>query len=248
MKRAVVVIVWLFVLAADLSAQAQNQSQKKSETFWEKVLRIAGVSKTTGSLRGDEEVTTGDIWWATVSEKATPQRITRGGGYYSPVFDAQGQSVLALKGSDLYRISFSGDAAVKLHTLGGVKKLVGLSRDDPDQLLVVGEDLKRHLPFVALVSVQAGTMAVIPHNPQSSEDQTMLAHLTGWERDYGDTRVYMEKNDKEGPGGITIEFTDVYLKRGSDPPINLSHGNRISSSQPSLSGDGQKVVFIRGER
>ena len=58
----------------------------------------------------------------------------------------------------------------------------------------------------------------------------------------------MEKNDKEGPGGMTIEFTDVYLKRGSYPPINLSHGNRISSSQPSLSGDGQKVVFIRGER
>ena len=47
---------------------------------------------------------------------------------------------------------------------------------------------------------------------------------------------------------MTIEFTDIYLKRGSDPPINLSHGNRISSSQPSLSGDGQKVVFIRGER
>jgi hypothetical protein len=249
MKRAICTSIWLFVAIALPAAQSQKtQPQKKTESFWAKVLRIAGVSTTPASLRGDDQVTSGDIWWVTVTEKAVPQRLTRGGGYYSPVFDAPGETVLALKSSDLYRVSLSGDPPVKLHTVAGVTKLVGLSRDDPDQVLVVGEDIQQHLPFAALLSIPSGRLVVIPHNPDSSEDQVMLAHLSGWERIYGGTRVYTEKNEKEGPGGTTLEFSDVYLKRVSDPPINLTNGNRLSSSQPSLSADGQKVVFIRGER
>jgi hypothetical protein len=76
----------------------------------------------------------------------------------------------------------------------------------------------------------------------------MLAHLAGWDRVYGKTRVYPEKNEKEGAGGSIVEFTDVYLKRASDPPVNLTRGGSVSSSQPSLSADGQRVVFIRGGR
>jgi hypothetical protein len=249
MKRAICTGMWLFVAIAWLPAQSQKtQPQKKTEPFWAKVLRIAGVSTTPASLRGDDQVTRGDIWWVTVTEKAVPQRLTRGGGYYAPVFDASGQTVLTLQGSDLYRVSLSGDPPVKLHTVVGVTKLVGVSRDDPDQVLVVGEDIQQHLPFAALLSIQSGRLVVIPHNPDSSEDHVMLAHISGWERIYGDTRVYPEKNEREGPGGTTLEFRDVYLQRGSDPPINLTNGNRLSSSQPSLSGDGQKVVFIREER
>jgi hypothetical protein len=247
MKRVVVISVGAFVLVAALGAQTQKQSPNKTETFWEKVLRIAGVSKTPGSLRGDQDVKAGDIWWVTRAEKAVPQRLTRGGGYYSPVFDGSGQNVLALKNGELYRVSLSGDAPVKLHTVADVTKLVGLSRDDSDQLLVIGED-PQHLPFAALLSIQSGQFAVIPHNANSSDDQVMIAHLAGWERVYGDTRVYTEKNEKQGPGGMTIEFTDVYLKHANDPPINLTHGNRVSSSQPSLSSDGRIVVFIRGDR
>jgi hypothetical protein len=145
-------------------------------------------------------------------------------------------------------VSLSGDAPVKLHTVAGVTKLVGLSRDDPDQLLVVGEEIQQHLPFAALFSIQSGRLVVIPYNADSSEDRVMLAHLSGWERVYGNTRVYMEKNERQGPGGTTIEFTDVYLERASDPPINLTRGKRASSSQPSLSEDGRMVVFIRQDR
>lgn len=76
----------------------------------------------------------------------------------------------------------------------------------------------------------------------------MLGHLAGWDRAYGNTRVYMEKTEREGVGGTAIEFTDVYLKRGSDPPVNLTRGTGISSSQPSLSPDSERVVFIRGGR
>jgi len=245
MKTAVRVAAWLLLLAAPLAAQAP--SQKKTKSFWAKLLRVSGVSATPSSLRGEDRVASGDIWWVTVMQKAVPQRITRGGEYNSPVFDSKGENILALRGGDLYRVPVDGDPPIKLHNLTGVSKLVGLSRDDPDELLVIAQDAQ-HLPSAAFLSIQAGTLFRIPHNPLSNEDKVMLAHLAGWERDYGDTRVYTEKNEKEGAGGTTIEFSDVYVKRGSDAPINLSNGNSISSSQPSLSADGQRVVFIRGER
>lgn len=244
MKKAAIGGLWVFLLAGFLCAQ----SQKKTESLWAKLLRIAGVSSTPASLRGEDSVTSGEIWWVPLTEQSIPRRLTHGGEYYSPVFDAQGQSVLALNNGDLFRIRLSSGVPVKQYKLANVTKLVGLSRDDPDQLLVIGEDLQQHNPFVALVSIQSGKLVVIPHNPQSNEDRVMLAHLAGWERVYGDTRLYTEKNEKEGVGGTTIAFTDVYLKRGNAAPINLTNGDRVSSNQPSLSQDGQKVVFIRQER
>ena len=244
MKKATLGRLWVLLLVGLLSAQ----SQKKTESLWAKLLRIAGVSSTPASLRSEDHVTSGDIWWIPLNRGAIPRRLTHGGGFYSPVFDAQGQSVLVLNNGDLFRVRLSSGVPVKLYKLASVTKVVGLSRDDPDQLLVIGEDIQQHNPFVALVSIQSGKLVVIPHNPQSNEDRVMLAHLAGWERVYGDTRLYTEKNEKAGVGGTTVAFTDVYLKRGSAAPINLTNGNRVSSSQPSLSQDGQKVVFIRQQR
>lgn len=235
------------ICVVSLAAQSQNQSQKKTESFWDKVLRIAGVSATPAALRGDDPLVNGDIWLVASAPGPVPQRLTRGGGYHSPVFDSQGINVLALRGEDLYRIPTGGELPIKITSLPGVTKLVGASRDDPNQLLVLAQDSQR-LAFAAMVSANGGTLIRIPHNPLSHADQVMLAHLTGWERDYGNMRLYTEKNEKEGVGGITIEFSDVYLKRGSNPPINLTSGNGASSSQPSLSADGRSVVFVRAGR
>jgi hypothetical protein len=239
MKRLFIAAVCLLPLAA--------QSQKKTESFWEKVLRIAGVSATPAALRGEDSVASGDIWLVMVAPKSLPLRLTRGGGYHSPVFDSRGVNVLALRGEDLYRISLGGDPPVRIFGLVGVNKLVGASLDDPDQLLVLGQDSQRLL-FAAMVSTSAGTLTRVPHNPLSRDDEVMLGQLAGWERSYGNTRLYTEKNEKEGPGGSPIEFTDIYLKRGTAPPINLTSGSGASSCQPSLSADGRRVVFIRPGR
>jgi hypothetical protein len=244
MKKAALFSLWALLLVGLLSAQ----SQKKTESLWAKLLRITGVSSTPASLRSEDHVTGGEIWWVPLTGQSVPRRLTHGGRYYSPVFEAQGQSVLALNNGDLFRIRLSSGVPVKMYKLASVTKLVGLSRDDSDQLLVIGEDIQQHAPFVALVSIGSGKLTVIPHNPQSNDDRVMLAHLAGWERVYGDTRLYTEKNEKEGIGGTTLSFTDVYLKSGNNAPVNLTQGNRVSSSQPSLSADGHKVVFIREER
>ena len=239
MKQAIIGCLLLMTVAA--------QPQKKTESFWSKLLRIAGVSASPGSLRGDDRAASGDIWLASVAQKPVLRRLTRDGGYQSPVFDSRDENIFALKDTALYRIPMGGDSPVRLRTLDGVSKLVGASRDDSDQLLVVTEDA-HHTAGAAMLWVGTGTLTPIPHNPNSAEDQGMLAHLRGWERMYGDTRLYCENNEKEGPGDSTIEFSDVYLRHGNNPPLNLTQGNGVSSSQPSLSSNGERVVFIRGGR
>jgi len=223
------------------------QSAQKTESFWEKVLRIAGVSSNPTALRGGEKTSSGDVWIAPAVAKPVLQRLTRDGGFSSPVFDARDQSVFVLKGGDLYRVPLEGGSPARVHSLPAVTKLVGISRDDPDQLLVLAKSAQSG-SGVALMSVKTGALTAVPFNARSNEDQMMLAHLAGWERVFGDVRLYCEDEEKEAAGGSTIRFTDVYLKRGSDPPINLTNGDGISSCQPSLSTDGKRVVFIRAPR
>ena len=239
MKRALIGCLLLMPLA--------GQPQKKTESFWDKVLRISGVSASPGSLRGEDQAASGDVWSATIAQAPVLLRLTRDGGYESPIFDSRNENIFALKDAGLYRIPMGGDSPIRLRTLAGVSKLVGAGRDNPDQLLVVTEDV-HHVAGAAILSVGTGTLTQIAHNPRSAEDQGMLAPLMGWQRVYGDTRVYCENNEKEGPGDSTIEFSDVYLQHGNEPPLNLTNGNGVSSSQPSLSSNGERVVFIRSGR
>jgi len=222
-----------------------TQSTKKTESFWDKVLRIAGVSATPSSLRGEEKLVSGDIWITAVASNSVPQRLTRDGGYASPVFDPKQPSILALRGGDLYRVSLKDQMPAKVRSLTGVTKLVGISLDDPDQLLVLAKESGGGSEAAALLSIRTGAISAMPINPQSQEDEKMLAHLAGWERDFIDVRLYCEDNEQEGAGGSTIKFTDVYLRRGNGTPINLTNGKGVSSCQPSLSPDGKQVVFIR---
>lgn len=236
-------IIVLFLFALPFAAQ----SAKKTEAFWDKVLRVAGVSATPSSLRSDQKLISGDIWVIAAAPNSMPQRLTRDGAYTSPVFDRKQPNVLALKGVDLYLIPLTGEAPTKIRSLASVTKLVGFTSDDPDQLLVLTKDPGGRVG-VALLSIHTGTITAIPYDPQSKDDDKMLAHLAGWERAFGDVRLYCEDNEEEGAGGTTMQFTDVYLKRGDATPINLTNGKGVSSCQASLSPDGKRVVFIRAAR
>jgi hypothetical protein len=239
MKSALMLCLLVLPLAA--------QPKKKTESLWDKAMRVAGVSSNPSSLRGGDKVTSGDVWIAAAGPKPTLQRLTRDGGYSSPVFDSQDQSVLVLKGSDLYRVPLKDGSPTKVQSLTGVIKLVGISRDDGDQLLVLTKDAHDG-PGAALLSIKTGAAMALPHDPKSEEDELLFAHLAGWERVFGNVRLYCEDEETEAAGGNTIRFTDVILKRGSDAPINLTNGNGVSNCQPSLSSDGKRVVFVRGPR
>jgi hypothetical protein len=239
MKRALLAICFLLLLA--------GKSAEQSASFFDRLVGFLGVTSTPSALRGEEPVDSGDVWVIGVPRERPAQRLTRDGGYRSPVFDLADDSIFVIKTNELYRIPVSGEPATKVLALVGVSKLVGFSRDNPDQLLVVANE-PRGAPFAAILSIKTGAKTRIDDNGHSDEYRAMLTQLTGWERVYGTTRVYTEDEEQPGAGDSTIEFSDVYLQHGNDVAMNLTSGNGVSSSQPSLSADGRTVVFVRAAR
>jgi hypothetical protein len=153
--------------------------------------------------------------------------------------------ILALKGTDIVRVRISGGVPERLYAVSGITKLVGFDRDSPDQLLVVTEDAHAR-PSVGWLSIRTGKVVPIPYDPASSEDRRMVEHVRGWDRVYGDTSVYVKTVTEQSLSG-QVERKDVFLKAGKDKPINVSRCDQTDCAQPSLSPDGQFIVFIKAE-
>ena len=100
-------------------------------------------------------------------------------------------------------------------------------------------------PAVGFLSIQSGKFTKMPYDGNSPEDREMLNHLLGWKRVYGLTTVSTKPETKKVVGGITKQWTDVYIRQGQQNPLNISKCDGQNCGQPSLSHDGRMVVYIR---
>jgi hypothetical protein len=228
---------------APRSTPTTAPSPQKSESFLSVVLRVLGVSHDPSSLKGPgDEVVTGQLWIADLNSKST-RKLTSSGGYRSPVFVPGSSDVVALKGHDIVRVKASDGSESVLLPASSITKLVGFRDDDPDALLVlVGDGQLRP----GMLSLKSGSIEVLPYDAASSRDREMLAHLAGWERDYGDKNVYVKRQSKETVSG-TVEWSDVFLKTGDQEPVDISQCEGIDCGQPSLSSAGNSIVFVRSQ-
>jgi hypothetical protein len=230
-----------------LAARQQKTPKRQTETFWHKVLRVSGIAESPSTLKGPgDEVGHGQIWIAEIATGRT-RKLTDSGGFRSPVFMPGGKDILALKGTNVVRVSLPSGKLTNLYAVSGIRKLVGFSMDDPDQVLalVIAQGGSGQ-PGVAFLSVSDGKLVPLSYDPSSSDDRHMVEHLSAWDRDYGETRVYTNQQTKSGMAG-TLSWTDVFLKKGSDVQIDVSNCDGINCGQPSLSPDGNLVAFIRAD-
>lgn len=210
----------------------------QTTSFWEKVLRIIGVSATPGALKGPgDRAAAGDIWAASLVH-ATRQRLTQEGAYRSPMFLQQDAQILALQAEQIVRIPAYGGEVQFLYPLPGVVKLVGVSKDDPDKVLVLIRDATSRLT-AGILSLRDGRVTPVPHDPTSAQDQSMLNHLAGWSRVYNTATLFVQQSTEAGQG------TDVYMRRGQTEPVNVSMCDGALCGQPSLSHDANRVVFVK---
>jgi hypothetical protein len=251
-RLACVFLALISCLALD-RALAQNPSSSKqqpapkqaTEKFWQKLLRISGIAESPTTLKGEgDEVESGQILLAEVGTGKT-RSITDSAGYRSPVFVPGASEILALKGTEVVRLPAGGGQPKGLYKIPGISKIVGFSRDDPDQALILAEDAEGHLA-VGLLSMSNGKVTPIPYDPASSDDRHMIEHLRSWDRWYGDKGVFVQSQSKAGMAG-KIEWTDVFLKVGTGAPVDVSKCEGVNCGQPSLSSDGQFVVFVKVE-
>lgn len=208
----------------------------------DQVARFLGISKTPSQLRapGDSRKG-GDIFIAAIG--GAPSRLTTDGGYRSPVFLPSDAGLLALKDDEVVRLPLSGGAAQKLQRVPHALKLLGVDASDADRVLVLVErpDDGSELGVLA---VKTGQLTLLPHDRDSKAHRRLISHLRGNDREYEGVTVYVKTESKARLGG-QAEWTDVYVKRGNEAPVNVSRCDGVDCGQPALSLDGQRVAFVR---
>lgn len=204
------------------------------ETFWEKAARVAGFSSNPSALRGPgDQVGEGDVvLWFRAGKTPVRRPLTQDGGYRSPIFQHGDRYVLALKGKKLVRVPVAGGDVKELFDVPDVVKLVGASRDEEHLVLAVAEDAegRRSAAFVCL-----GTGRVVTFGGDANTDESHLPHLLGWWRQYEKARV--ETRDRNGR-------SNVFLVRDGGE-IKVSRCKDVHCGQPSLSSDGERVVYLK---
>ena len=223
----------------------QPTAPRPTETFWQKTLRILGISVTPSALKGDDDSLIGDVWLVDLQTKS-PLRLTRVGGYRSPLVLSDEQTALALKGETIYEIPLDGGAAKDRFTIKGIVKLAAVEVETRKHVLLLREDEARQM-VVELLSLADGKRTAWPYDPASKEDKQMLAYLRSWERSYDSGRftLYTQSESKTAPDDSRIEWHDVYLKKAGLEPVNLSRCEPVNCGQPALSPNARYVVYIK---
>lgn len=220
-------------------------AQKKKESFWQRLLRFAGISATPSAQKApDDGAVAGDIWVVRV-DSSNKLRLTNDGGYRSPIFLNGDKSILALKGNSVVKLAIRAGSANRLFDLKGEVKLVGLNMDDPDSILILLVQQDGH-PALGLLSLKSGQVTEISPYGEEQEFRRALAQAQGWERVYGTTRLYVKTEVKNDLAG-SLEWSDVFLKNSQTEPKNLSQCDGINCGQPSLSQDRRQVVYIKAQ-
>jgi hypothetical protein len=212
----------------------------RADDFFDLIMQVLGISATPSQMKGDSNVSAGQVWITDV-ERGTRAALTTDSGYRWPVYEPGGQAIVALEGDSLVRIPTRNGKINVLQKIPSVEKLVGFDRKDPDKLLVI---LDRDTVPLALLSLKTGNLTPLPYDPKSKEHRRMLSHVKGEERVYGSARVYVKTEVKRGMEG-GLEWSEVYLQEGEATPLNVSKGDGVDCGQPSLSPDRNAVVYVR---
>lgn len=132
-----------------------------------------------------------------------------------------------------------------LFTVPGIKKLVGIDKETPDQVLVLTDLDNDNCENVGVLALADGIVTNLPYG-RGKEDQDLVTHLRNWDREYddGDTKFEIRASTKK-VNGVDVTTTDAWLKLKDKEWVNLSRcPTGVTCGQPSISNDRKFVLFV----
>ena len=120
------------------------------------------------------KVKAGELWVVNANG-GSPIQIVEGRGFRSPIFLQDENELLALKEDQIVQIKVSGfiENAHTLFSDKGITRLVGVLRNDPDQVLILLKDDR-----VAILSLESGAVTPMPEE-SSPKMIRMVKHMRG---------------------------------------------------------------------
>ena len=228
------------IVAMAVASGVSAQAPRPPESVLSKLLRIAGLTAAPSQMRGPaDDAAVGDIWIVNVDGRSA-RALTSDGGYRSPIFN--GPDVLALRANAIVRLGVQRGSAVAVQNVPGMVKLVGIDAANSAEVVVL-LDAPAGSPL-AVVSLQNGKLTPLAYDASSDQQRRVLAQIRAQDRTYGETAVYTKTETKPGLSR-PIEWTDVFVRRGSGSPQNVSACDGVSCVQPALSPDGRSVAFVK---
>ena len=128
-------------------------------------------------------------------------------------------------------------------TAAGVIKLVGVDGSNANALIVLTD---RGSAPLSELSLSDGKIVALAPDANTGAEQMLLTQIRGEDRTYGNAKLYLHTETKRGISR-EIEWTDVYLRRGSQPSTNVSACDGVNCMQPALSSDGRRVAFVKAD-
>lgn len=220
-------------------------SQKKTQSFWDRVVKFLGVSSTPGGMKDGlpDRIGNGDIWIYNVETRVGVE--LKSGNFRSPIFLSDNQTVLALMEERVVSFPVSGGPITDVATVPGIQKLVGVEDDTPGQVLILSDLDRDNCPVVGVLTLSSATVTNLP-NGGLEDDLKLVSHLRSWDREYdgGDTRFEVKIKTKQN--GTVKEWTDVMLRQKNKGEVNVSRCPAgVNCGQPAISPDRGSVVFVR---
>jgi len=243
----------IFLITLVLTAPVTN-AQKKTQSFWDRVWKVLGVTATSGNQKGPIEdliparpgadtfaIFDGDLWIYTVQAKSNVE--LRPGNFRSPVFLPNERAVLALSGDRVVKVPLDDGPITDVATVTGIQKLIEVPTDEPGTALILMDADRDNCPSVAILSLTDGSVTLVPHEGRE-EDLKLLQYLRSWERTYADkAKLKIETKTKDGR-----DYTDVILKLKDKDDRNVSRCEGVNCSQPALSSDRAAVVYVKAKQ
>ncbi len=217
---------------------------QKTQSFWSRVVKFFGVSASPGNQRGDDsEVKDGDIYIYNVTSRIGS--AVKQGTFRSPIFLPGDKAILALSGDKVVKIDVENGTSEELFTIPGIKKLVGVDQEAPDQVLILSDVDNDSCPSVGILALTDGKVTSLTHGG-GSEDRDLVSHLRNWDREYdgGNTKLEIRLVTKKR-NNVELKATDAFLKRKEKDWVNVSRCEAgVNCGQPSISNDRKFVLFI----
>jgi hypothetical protein len=210
-----------------LLSAAPQPAKPRNPSWWQRLLRFAGITVTPARQRGGAVSVAGDLWIRHL-RTGFGQKIA-GGFYRTPVFACDSKTLFALDGPRLVALPANGGDARVLATDERIGKLIGVDWQRCNEVLVLASKSRP-----AVLSLSTLRLRFIDVDPE--RDARYLAYLDNDERDYGETVLN---------SGLEGGHPVIVVRRGDTRTFIRCTD---SCGQPALDRTGRMVAYVMSLR